>query len=112
MQYSTPAAFLLAALATAVLAGCSSSSDRMGVWTKAEASPDQSDKDLRNCRAYADNQTRGDRGVDQDLAVMSGTASSGLNPDLNQNINAYGTAKRYDKLVRDCMTELGYHEVK
>jgi hypothetical protein len=111
MRYSGSSTFLLAAMMAAALAGCSAASQGLGSWTKAQTSPDQQDKDLSSCKAYAYSETKVDRNTDQDQAALNGTVSSGLTPGLNQNINAYGTQKRYNALVRDCMTGLGYSEV-
>jgi hypothetical protein len=93
------------------LAGCAND-EKITVWTKPNISEEQRNKDLSLCRRYADQQLAGSRGVQQDLEVMSGGVNSGIKPGLNQNINAYSDAKRYDALVRDCMTEAGYRAVK
>lgn len=112
MRYSGFPTVLLAAGMAALLAGCSSASTGLGSWTKAQTSSEQQDKDLRGCKAYAYSETKVDRNIDQDQAALNGNVSSGLNPGVNQNINAYGTQKRYNALVRDCMTGLGYSEVR
>ncbi|MDY0885715.1 hypothetical protein ACFPL7_02790 [Dongia soli] len=100
-----------AVAAVAVLTACSSTSHQ-AVWTKNNGNPDQRDRDQRGCEAYAKSQTKVDSGIDQDRAVMGGGTNSGLNPTLNENINAYSTQKRYDNLVNSCMTDLGYRAVK
>ncbi|TXH34184.1 MAG: hypothetical protein E6Q98_19340 [Rhodospirillaceae bacterium] len=95
----------------AILAACTGASHQT-VWTKNDGNPDQRDRDQRGCEAYARSQTKVDSGIDQDRAVMGGGTNSGLNPTLNENINAYSTQKRYDGLVNSCMTDLGYRQVK
>ncbi len=115
MRFAGPSAvraFLAASMLAAGLTACSHMSDGLGSWTKDKVSQDQQDKDLSGCKSYAYSETKVDRNIDQDQAALSGNVSSGLTPGLNQNINAYGTQKRYNELVRDCMTGLGYREVK
>ncbi|HEX9446883.1 MAG TPA: hypothetical protein VF920_02850 [Dongiaceae bacterium] len=93
------------------LAGCAND-EKITVWTKPNVSEDQRNKDFSLCRRYADQQLAANRGVQQDVQVMNGGVTSGLKPGLDQNLGAYNDAKRYDALVRDCMTEAGYRAVK
>ena len=111
MRYPRKCAALGAIAAVAILAACTGGSHQT-VWTKNDGNPDQRDRDQRGCEAYARSQTKVDSGIDQDRAVMGGGTNSGLNPTLNENINAYSTQKRYDGLVKSCMTDLGYRQVK
>jgi hypothetical protein len=110
-QRKTVLAMVILAGAAAPLAGCAND-EKVTVWTKANVSEEQRNKDFSLCRRYADQQLAGSRGVQQDLEVMSGGVNSGIKPGLNQNISAYSESKRYDALVRDCMTEAGYRAVK
>lgn len=102
---------LLLIVTAAMLGGCASD-EKITVWTKPNVTDDQRYKDLSLCKRFADQQMAGDRGVQQDMQVMNGGTSSGLKPNLGQNIGAYSDAKRYDALVNDCMTEAGYRAVK
>lgn len=103
---------LILLMATAaLLMGCAND-EKVIVWTKPNVSDDQRYKDLSLCKRFADQQMAGDRGLQQDMQVMNGGMSSGIKPNLGQNIGAYSDSKRYDALLRDCMTEAGYQAVK
>ena len=101
---------ILAAGLVMLLAGCAH--ETITVWTKANVSEDQRNKDLSTCKRYADQEMAADRGVQQDVQVMNGGVQSGVKPTLGSNLSAYGDSKRYDDVVSDCMTDAGYSAVK
>lgn len=101
---------LLATGLSLLLAACAH--ETVTVWTKANVSDDQRYKDLSTCKRYADQELAGERGVQQDVQVMNGGVQSGVKSTLGSNLAAYGDSRRYDDIVRDCMTDAGYQAVK
>ena len=101
----------LALAALFLLAGCSFFSHSVS-WSKSGVSEDQAQSDLAQCKEVADVQTERDKGIDQDIAAANNDSNSGIDTSPIQNMQSYHDDRRYKSILRDCMAQLGYHEVE
>jgi hypothetical protein len=94
-----------------LLGGCSFFSHSV-TWTKSGVTEDQAQSDLAQCKEVADVQTERDRNIDRDIDATNNDANAGLDTSPIQNMQSYHDDRRYKSILRDCMTQLGYHEVE
>ncbi len=87
-----------------LLAGCSAFGSRPPTqWTRPDATPDEAAADLQSCRHYAQGKLAASQQLDQDAgADPTGQGS------LGNNLAQYDTEKQYNRMISDCMHELGY----
>jgi hypothetical protein len=92
-----------------VLGGCSFFSHSV-TWAKPGVTDQQAQDDLATCQEQAEVQTGRDASIDKDIAATeTGTGSVDSSP--LQNIQAYKHENRFKSVLKDCMSQLGYHEV-
>jgi hypothetical protein len=94
-----------------LLAGCYRPDESRAVsWTKPDATEDVIYDDLASCREQASAIIEHDAAIDSDInaGMMSTDLSNSTAADLEQNMDAYGTERRYRRLISDCMRGRGY----
>jgi hypothetical protein len=92
----------------ALLAGCSLFSSNHS-WTKPNTTPEQAETDLDTCKQIAWASEDTDAKIDQDAAATANDNGQGaVDTELSQNMSSQRSGKRFDKIVDDCMRQLGY----
>lgn len=104
-----PIPMLGTAALVAMLAGCSFFSHSI-TWSKPGVTDAQAQDDLATCTEQAQVQTDRDTSIDQDIAAAD-TSSNVVPNSPIQNIQGYKHENRFKSVLRDCMSQLGYHEV-
>ena len=98
------------ALALALPAtGCSFFSHSV-TWTKPGVTDAQAQDDLATCTEQAQVQTDRDASIDQDIAAADTASSNAVGTSPLQNIQAYKHENLFKSVLKDCMSQLGYHE--
>ena len=101
------APWLTVALALA-LGGCSFFSHSV-TWSKAGVNDAQAQDDLATCTEQAQVQTDRDASIDQDISAAQ-TGTNAVDASPLQNIQSYKHENRFKSVLKDCMSQLGYHE--
>jgi hypothetical protein len=116
------AILLLPVLALAV-AGCSNFTNKFdswfepekasrttspAAWARPDTSEDQLAYDVSSCRAQASAVIGRDRDIDSDIGRYD--RDIGDEVELRTNMDAFGEQRRFQQIVSDCMTALGYGE--
>ncbi|HVZ02453.1 MAG TPA: hypothetical protein VHA35_23310 [Dongiaceae bacterium] len=91
------------------LAGCSFFSHSV-TWSKPGVTDAQAQEDLATCTEQAQVQTDRDASIDRDISTTD-TGSNAVDASPLQNIQAYKHENRFKSVLKDCMAQLGYHEV-
>lgn len=98
--------FLLLSLGF-ILVACASE-----IWVKPGATEEQKDADLRACERFAHAQVRKEERANPPSvsgnADASGGSQSETSTSLTLNLERYHSGRRYDELLKQCMTENGY----
>jgi hypothetical protein len=97
---------LLLALA---LGGCSFFSHNI-TWSKPGVTDAQAQDDLASCTEQAQVQTDRDVSIDQDIAAADTASSSPVDTSPLQSMQNYKHQNRFRSVLKDCMSQLGYHE--
>jgi hypothetical protein len=102
-----------AALLTLILAlaGCSFFSHSV-TWAKPGVTDQEAQSDLATCQEQAEVQTGRDTSIDSDIAAADTASSSAVDTSPLQNIQSYKHENRFKSVLKDCMSQLGYHEVE
>lgn len=79
-----------------------------GVWIKPNASAEQRQDDMRECRQTALAQVERDRRIDEDIDERGGAGATQGTEDLLESMQSYGYTQRRDRLFESCMQEKGY----
>ncbi len=100
----------LACVLLLALAGCSFFSHSV-TWSKAGVTDAQAQDDLATCQEQAEVQTDRDASIDRDIAATE-SGTNGVDSSPLQNIQSYKHDNRFKSVLKDCMAQLGYHEVE
>jgi hypothetical protein len=92
-----------------MLGGCSFFSHSV-TWSKAGVTDAQAQDDLATCTEQAQVQTGRDASIDKDIAAADTASSSAVDTSPLQNIQSYKHENRFKSVLKDCMSQLGYHE--
>lgn len=116
-------AFMLVPVLVVALAGCSNFTTKFESWFKPDAaerattpaawsrpatSEDQLTYDVASCRARAHAVIDRDRNIDSDIGRYDRAIEDEV--ELRTNMDQFGERKRFQQIVSDCMTALGYGE--
>jgi hypothetical protein len=93
----------------AALGGCSFFSHSV-TWSKSGVTDAQAQDDLSTCTEQAQVQTDRDTNIDQDISAADTASSNAVDTSPLQNIQGYKHEKRFKSVLKDCMSQLGYHE--
>jgi hypothetical protein len=110
---ATPACAALLTLGLTLglaLGGCSFLSHSV-TWSKSGVTDAQAQEDLATCTEQAQVQTDRDTSIDKDIAAVD-TGSNAVDSSPLQNLQAYKHENRFKSVLRDCMSQLGYHEAE
>ena len=94
-----------------VIAACALLRTDKGGWSKPNVSEEQTVSDLDACREAAHAKLAPEERIQQDTGqIPYGQPAPPARPDssLQSNLTQYRFEKRFDRLVHDCMTGLGY----
>jgi hypothetical protein len=91
------------------LTGCSFFSHSV-TWTKPGVTDAQAQDDLASCTEQAQVQTDRDANIDTDIAAADTASSNAVDTSPLQNIQSYKHENRFKSVLKDCMSQLGYHE--
>jgi hypothetical protein len=94
-----------------LLAGCYRPDESRAVsWTKPDATQDIIYDDLASCREQASAMIERDAAIDADIdsGMSSADANASAALDLERNMDAFGSEKRFRRLIADCMRGRGY----
>ena len=93
-----------------LLVGCYQPDETRAVsWTKPDATQDIIYDDLASCREQASAMIERDAAIDSDIdSGMTSADPDSTALDLERNMDAYGSEKRYRRLINDCMRGRGY----
>jgi hypothetical protein len=93
-----------------LMVGCALLRSDRGGWSKPNVSEEQTASDLDACREAAHARLAPDERIQQDMGPPE-LGPPGPPPpggSLQSNLAQYQLEKRFDRLVHDCMTGLGY----
>jgi len=102
-------------LATLLLAGCSwFASPPPRSYTRPAATEEQLSNDIAVCKEAARAVQQRDAEISQDINSRSQIAEPDqyFDPQLTQNMNAFGSRTAYQDMVSDCMNARGYGEAE
>jgi len=93
-----------------LIAGCYQPDETRAVsWTKPDATQDIIYDDLASCREQASAMIERDAAIDSDIdAGMTSADPDSTALDLERNMDASGSEKRFRRLINDCMRGRGY----
>jgi hypothetical protein len=94
-----------------LIAGCALFKTDKGDWSKPGVSDEQTASDLGTCRDGANAQVAAEERIQRDVGNTAPLASPGPPPiggSLQSNLAQFQLQQRFDLLVRNCMTRLGY----
>lgn len=94
-----------------LVAGCYRPDESRAVtWTKPDATQDIIYDDLASCREQASAMIERDAAIDADIdsGMTSADANASAALDLERNMDAFGSEKRFRRLIADCMRGRGY----
>jgi hypothetical protein len=93
-----------------LIAGCALLRSDRGSWSKPNVGEEQTASDLDACREAAHAKLAPEERIQQDTGSIPYGPAGPPPPggSLQSDLTQYQFEKRFDRLVRDCMTSLGY----
>ena len=98
---------LISVAAAALLAGCTLFSGTTS-WSKAGATPEQTEADLDSCERLARSEQKTESDIEQDRSVFDDSAEGAVDTEVSENIARHRSRDRFGAIVGDCMRSLGY----
>lgn len=82
--------------------------DRTDNWSKPGATEDEIYADISSCRQQANAIIDRDATIDSTIGAPPSKSNGGTASDLETNLNAFSSEKRYRRLLAECMHGRGY----
>jgi hypothetical protein len=82
--------------------------DRTDSWSKPGVTEDEIYADISSCRQQANAMIDRDATIDAGTGIPASKSDVGTASDLEANLDAFGSEKRYRRLLAECMYGRGY----